>query len=262
VSESLKGQVAIISGGIGDIGRAIASELARRGADVALGDLAPESSAQDFLQSLSALGVRSRYDVVDVTDADRVAAWVNHVEQDLGVATLIIPNAAIATVGGIREMTPRQFTKELRVNLDGAFFMAQAAGLRLLHHNKPGRIVFIGSWAAHAAHPQIPAYCASKAALRQLCRCLALELAPAGILVNEVAPGYVDAGLTGRGFVKNPAARERAAGRVPTGQLITAEEVALEVAHLCEPTTRHIVGSVILMDGGLSLVTPAAPQKK
>jgi glucose 1-dehydrogenase len=93
--------------------------------------------------------------------------------------------------------------------------------------------------------------------MRMLCKCMALDLAPTGILVNEVAPGYVDAGLSAAVWIKNPEARENAAERVPIGKLIDAADVAQQVAHLCEPDNRHMTGSVLLMDGGLSLVTPA-----
>ena len=126
---------------------------------------------------------------------------------------------------------------------------------RLLHHGQPGRIVFVGSWAAHAPHPALPAYCVAKAGLRMLMKCLALELGPHDILVNEVAPGWVDAGLSGRIFNDNPGAREDAVGKVPVRRLIAPAEVAYEVAHLCDPAVRHTTGSVALMDGGLSLLT-------
>ena len=254
---TLSRQVAIISGGLGDIGSAIARELARRGADIAVGDVRDTSAAGGLADQLRDLNVRHRYDQVDVANADQVAAWVRAVEGDLGVPSLIIPNAAIVTVASIRQMTPQQWSNELRVNLDGAFHLAQAAALRLLALKCPGRIVFIGSWAAHAPHNAIPAYCAAKAGLRMLCKCMALDLAGDGILVNEVAPGYVDAGLSAQVWSTNPPLREQAAARVPIGKLIDADEVALQVAHLCEPGNRHMTGSVLLMDGGLSLVTPA-----
>lgn len=257
MSGALANQVAIISGGLGDIGRAIAIELARRGADIALGDVRDESAARGFADQLRQLGVRHRYDTVDVAIAKDVTAWIATVERELGVPTLIIPNAATVTLAGVRDVTPEQWSKELRINLDGAFHMAQAAALRLIEHKRPGRIVFIGSWAAHAPHNSIPAYCVAKAGLRMLCKCMAVDLAPQGILVNEVAPGYVDAGLSAAVWAKNPGAREKAAARVPTGNLIDAAEVAKQVAHLCEPENRHMTGSVLLMDGGLSLVTPA-----
>jgi glucose 1-dehydrogenase len=257
VSGTLSNQVAIISGGLGDIGRAIALELARRGADIAISDILDVSAARDFADQLTPIGLRHRYDRVDVSDARQVSTWIATVERELGVPTLIIPNAATVTLAGVRDVTPEQWSLELRVNLDGAFHMARAAALRLLEHKRPGRIVFIGSWAAHAPHNAIPAYCVAKAGLRMLCKCMAVDLAPQGILVNEVAPGYVDAGLSAHLWAKNPGAREKAAARVPTGQLIGAAEVAMQVAHLCEPENRHMTGSVLLMDGGLSLVTPA-----
>lgn len=262
MAANLSVEVAIISGGLGDIGRAIAVELAQRGAAIAIGDLREKEDAESFLASIRERRVRTRYDRVDVADAEQVRAWVRNVEADLGAPTLIIPNAAIVTLADVRKVTPEQWANELSINLNGAFHLAQAGALRLLELKKPGRIVFIGSWAAHAAHPNIPAYCVAKAGLRMLCKCMALDLAPNGILVNEVAPGYVAAGLTASVWAKNPGAKERAAQRVPTGLLISAEEVAKQVVHLCDPENRHMTGSVLLMDGGLSLATPAAPPKK
>jgi glucose 1-dehydrogenase len=253
--EMLSGQVAVISGGLGDIGQAIALELAQRGADIALGDVLAPDRASDLLAAIKARGRRARYDQTDVTDAEAVAAWVRAAETDLGLPTLIIPNAAIVTPGDTRTLTPAQWSRELRVNLDGSFHLAQAGARRLLEQGTPGRIVFIGSWAAHAPHVPIPAYCAAKAGLRMLCKCMALELAPYDILVNEVAPGYVDAGLSGRLFDADPPLRARATRQVPTRRLIAPEEVAYQVAHLCDPANRQMTGATLLMDGGLSLLS-------
>src|SRR5262245_63650356 len=101
MNQTLKNQTAIISGGLGDIGRAIGMELAQRGANVALGDvLSPEDAAQT-LQALRDLGVRCRYDRADVADAQQVKAWMDAVEKDLGVPTLVIPNAAVVAPAGI-----------------------------------------------------------------------------------------------------------------------------------------------------------------
>jgi NAD(P)-dependent dehydrogenase (short-subunit alcohol dehydrogenase family) len=256
-AKSLAKHVAVISGGLGDIGGAIAMELAQRGADIAIGDVRDPREASETLSAIAERGARCRYDRVDVADSEEVEAWLQAVEQQLGVANLVIPNAAIVTIAGVRDVLAEQWQRELNINLTGAFNLARTAALRLLHHQRPGRIVFIGSWAGHAPHPNITAYCVAKAGLRMLCKCMALDLAPHNILVNEVAPGYVDAGLSAKLWAKNPGSRDKAATRVPTGQLIEAAEVAMQVAHLCEPANRHMTGSVLLMDGGLSLVTPA-----
>ena len=103
------------------------------------------------------------------------------------------------------------------------FYLTECNNSSSLFMAFPGWVVFIGSWAAHAVHTNIPAYCVSKAGIRMLCKCMALELAPHQILVNEIAPGFVDAGLTGRNFEKNPGTREKAEQRVPIHKLISAK---------------------------------------
>ena len=101
-----QGQTAIISGGLGDIGQSIARELAGQGANIALGDIRSEDAAAAFLNELNALGVRSRYDRIDVSDAGAVKAWIALVEDALGVSTLIVPNAAIVAQARYAEVTP------------------------------------------------------------------------------------------------------------------------------------------------------------
>jgi glucose 1-dehydrogenase len=247
-------RVAIISGALGDIGRAIAMDLARRGADIALGDVLADDQAQSLLSELQKLGRRARYDRVDVADVQAVRGWVSRVEQELGPANWIIPNAAIVTQNNIQSVTAEDWKRHFQVNLDGAFYLAQAAAQVLIQRKLPGRIVFIGSWAAHRPLAGLLPYCVAKAGLRMLCKCMALEYGPNQILVNEVAPGYVDAGLTGKIFEKNPLLRRQAIRRVPIGALIEPADVAREVGHLCEEA-HHSTGSVLLMDGGLSLLS-------
>jgi NAD(P)-dependent dehydrogenase (short-subunit alcohol dehydrogenase family) len=251
----LADRVAIISGGLGDIGRACAMELARRGAAVAVGDRCDNGRSAALRTDIESLGRRFRFDLVDVADAEAVDRSVQAVEGDLGLPNLVVPNAAIVELVNLEHLTPAVWQRHLDVNLSGAMYLAHAAARRLLAHRQPGRIVFIGSWAAHAVHAHIPAYCVAKAGLRMLCQCMALEYAPHGILVNEVAPGFVDAGLSKSIFDRDPAVRQQAVARVPTDDLMTADEVAFHVAHLCDPRNRNMSGSVLLCDGGLSLVT-------
>jgi NAD(P)-dependent dehydrogenase (short-subunit alcohol dehydrogenase family) len=258
----LKGQVAIISGGLGDIGFAIAQLLASRGADIAIGDRRPTADAEPRLAELTSLGRRANYHQLDVAVATEVNAWVERVSTSFGPPTLVIVNAAIVDPSPVCEITPEQWHRHLDINLSGAFFLAQACANKLRALDRPGRIVFVGSWAADAPHVNLAAYCVAKAGLRMLCRTMALELAPNRILVNEIAPGYVDAGLTAEIWAKHPAKREEGRQDVPTHELITANQVALQVGHLCDPTNRHMTGSTILMDGGLSLTSVATRQRQ
>jgi NAD(P)-dependent dehydrogenase (short-subunit alcohol dehydrogenase family) len=255
MNDLFKNETAIISGGLGDIGRAIALEFAKHGANIALCDMHTPMYAQDFLTELKQYKVQSEYCQVDVADAVAIKNWVTKVENEVGIPSIIVANAATVTFAGINEITSEQWFRELRVNLDGAFHLTQSATARLIFHGHPGRVVFIGSWAAHSVHTRIPAYCVSKAGLRMLCKCMALELAPHNILVNEIAPGYVDAGLSGRSFEKDPEMKKAALQQVPIKKLISAIEVAHQVVLLCHPLNQQMTGSTVLMDGGLSLLT-------
>ena len=255
IKHAFNGRTAIISGGLGDIGRSIAQALAKEGAQVALGDLLPEERAEEFLQELRALGVRADYTKLDVSDADQVKTWVEKCEKVLGTADIVVANAATVTLATIHEITPEQWNRELQVNLYGPFFLAKYASEKMVNAKIPGHIAMIGSWAAHVVHAHIPAYSVSKAGLRMLGKCLALELAPHGILVNEIAPGYVEAGLTAQIWKTDSSLKQQSEGKVPIKRLISPDEVAAQVLHACDNSNRHMTGSTLLMDGGLSLLS-------
>lgn len=250
--------VAIISGACGDIGRAIAVELARRGASLGLSDIVAPESVEPLLREVRAMGRSVRYERVDVTDGGAVDRWVASVQAAIGDVKWVIASAATVTLAGAMNVTADQWRRELDVNLSGSFFVARAGAANLLGAKREGRIVFVGSWAAHSPHVNLPAYSVSKAGVRMLCKCMAMELAPHGIVVNEIAPGYVDAGLSAAVFRESAGARTKAADRVPIGRLLTAEDVARQVAYLCFYASPHTTGSVLLMDGGLSLGLPAS----
>jgi glucose 1-dehydrogenase len=249
----LSGNVAVISGGLGDIGRETALELARRGAEIAICDVRPELDAQAIILEIRNFGRRARYDRVDVSDAQGVTRWFDAVTADLGLPTLIIPSAAIVDVGTFPELNVEHWRRELSVNLDGAFYVAREAARRLLERGSAGRVVFVGSWAAEHVHLQIPTYCVAKAGIRMLTKCMAGALADRDILVNEIAPGFVDGGLAGKFANDDSRVREASERQIPIRRFIRPEEVARQIAHLCDPENRHMTGATVLMDGGLSL---------
>lgn len=231
------GRVAAITGGGGDIGRALIDALEREGARVAAGDV--RSSAGT--------------DQLDVTDADATRAWFDRIERDLGPATIVVANAAVVRPQAWDEITPETWREQIEVNLTGAFLTAREGAARMRRAGVGGSILFVGSWAADRPDTNIVPYCVGKAGLRMLMRAMAKELAPHGILVNEIAPGYVDAGLSAQVFRERPGTRESCEERVPVGRLISADEVAAQALHLLDPANRHVTGSVLTMDGGLSL---------
>ncbi|MBS1813296.1 MAG: SDR family oxidoreductase [Acidobacteria bacterium] len=253
--KTLKDRVALISGALGSIGRAVAMELGRRGAVVALSDIHSEAQAAEFLQQCERAGIQTRYRQVDVSQAEQVDAWIADTESALGVASIVVPCAAIVTRKGVREVEPAEWRREMEINVDGTFHVAQKSAMRMAAKKVPGSIVFLGSWVAERPMSRIATYCSGKAALRMLMQCMALEFAADGIMVNEVAPGYVDAGLTGVTLKADPERRKVLEALTPIGRLIEADEVAFHVANLCDARSSGVTGTTLLLDGGASLRT-------
>jgi glucose 1-dehydrogenase len=241
----------MISGGGGDIGRAVALELAQRGAHISIADLKDPVELSPLIEQLRSCGSKVLYRQTDVADPEAVHRWVEETEAHLGVPSLIVSNAGIVTRKSVLTMSSAEWQNEFNVNLHGAFHLAQAAANRMIHHRIQGRIVFLGSWAAHRPSQGIPAYCASKAALRMLCQVMAMELAGHEILVNEVAPGIVNAGLASENIREGISDRKN----IPVQEWIEPQEVAWHVANLCDSRNKNATGSVVVVDGGLSMTS-------
>ena len=239
-------EIALVTGAAGAIGGAIADHLAALGARVAASDTRVASSPHRFTQ-------------VDVRRSDQVDAWVSSVASDWGPPTIGVICAGKVVAGRLMDMTDADWRDTLAVNLDGAFFTARAIIRAMVAAGQGGRIVLVGSWAAHAPHPHIGNYSVTKAGLRMLGRSLALDHAADGILVNEVAPGIVDAGLSRALFQADPALAARTRAAIPTHDLIRAEDVARDVAFLASPDNRNTTGAVLISDGGLSLASAMNP---
>jgi len=250
-------RVAAISGGLGDIGQACALALAAQGTHIAVGDVTHDNRAGDLKAKVESLGSRFRFSQVDVSNGESVRQWFDAIEESLGIADIAIANAAIVEQCTLEEMTPEVWKRHLDVNLTGVLHVANTAARRMVKAGSPGHIVLLGSWAAEAPHGHIPAYCVSKAGVRMLCRLMALEYAARGICINEVAPGLVNAGVSRQLFEADPKLRERIAGQVPVGRLMTAEDVAWHVTQACDRKNRNMTGATITCDGGISLITAA-----
>lgn len=251
----------LISGGLGDIGRALALQFCQNGMNVAISDLLSESEATSQIEDLKAKGCKNvLYKQVDVTNATEVETWINAVEEKWGTAQIIIPNAGIVMAGLLTENTPlEEVRKQLDVNFWGSYHLAVQSAKRIKEKKLPGRVVFIGSWAAERPTARISSYCISKAAVRMLMKTLALELAEHQIMVNEVALGIVEAGLSKKNQQKNPELLKVHLSSTPVHQLISVEEVAKHVWTLSDFEKFNITGTTILIDGGLSLTSKMTP---
>ncbi|MGF7025497.1 MULTISPECIES: SDR family NAD(P)-dependent oxidoreductase [Sphingobacterium] len=254
--EEYKNKVVLISGGLGDIGRAMAEAFLTQQAIVCISDRFEPQVARARWPLLDGAGARLFYDQVDVADARQVDAWVQRIRQELGAISICIANAACVTIKDFSTLSNEEWKNEMAVNLDGSFFLANACAKSFVETELAGSIIFMGSWAAHAVHQNLPAYSVSKAGLRMLCQAMALEYATYGIRVNEIAPGYVNAGLSKVVWSSNAELQMKAKAVVPLGQIIEAEEVAKQVLWICSDNCKHMTGTAIVMDGGLSLIRP------
>ena len=183
-ARDLDGLGVAVTGAAGDIGTAMAAELARRGAHVTMLDRADEPEAADRIAAVAAAG-SCTYRSVDVVDRAAVDAALAAIDP-LDVA---IGNAGIVESAPFLDVTPAQWQSHLDVNVTGCFNVGQAAARLMVERGTRGRIVFTGSWVGEIPWPDISAYSVSKAGVRMLARAMARELAGAGIRVNVVAPG-------------------------------------------------------------------------
>lgn len=254
--QEFKNKVVVISGALGDIGLAIASNYLEASAIVILGDLLPEDEARNKLLQLEKYQANLEYKQLDVSDHTRVESWIQYVEEKYGKIDCCIANAARVTIKNFQTLSAEEWSLEMRVNVDGAFYFANFAAKSMVRTSVKGSIIFLGSWAAHAVHQNLPAYSVSKAAVRMINQTMALEYAQFGIRVNEVAPGYVNAGLSKSVWSELPEQRSLAQNKVPLAQIMEAGDVAVQVAWLTSDQCQHVTGASFVMDGGLSLLRP------
>ena len=252
-------QTAVITGGCGDIGRATARRLIACGARVALLDVIEETEARKAVLLLSQDPGIASYVRCDVSRRAEVEAALTGVQSSNGRIDFVIANAAVVCNQPFLEITTEAWMRTLEVNLTGCFHVAQVAA-QLMDRQDPdsdgirGRILFTGSWVQDMPWPEGTSYIVSKAGIKALARNMAQELSARGIRVNVVAPGIVMAGLSRQVYESDPAFGPRATAAIPLGEFGTAEQVADAFAFLCGPESSYMTGSVLLVDGGASLV--------
>ena len=242
-----------LTGACGDIGRAIALDFAASGDRLILMDLTPESQAATLLKEIAKAGGEAVYIAGDTTRRADVDHALEAGLSKFGQLDVCVGNAGIVRVSPFIDLTPENWQAQIDVNLTGCFHAGQAAARTMKNAGTPGKIVFISSWVQDVPSAGISAYCVSKGGLKMLAKCMALELGRNKIAVNVVAPGFVDAGLSGKIFQENPGVREKCLRKVPLGYIESAAEVARAVKVLCSPALEYMTGATLLVDGGNSL---------
>jgi len=255
-SYRLQGKVAIITGGDQGIGRAIALRLAAEGADIAFCYRRNRSGAEDVVASITADGagaVSGRKALAlqaDVSDTAQVQKFVTNVFERFGTADILVNNAGLERRADFWNVTEQDFDLVLNVNLKGVFFTTQAVVRHWMATHKPGKIINISSVHEELPFPHFASYCASKGGLKLLTRDLAIELAPYGIAINNIAPGAIETPIN-KALLNDPAKLKPLLENIPLGRLGTAEDVAGVAAFLASADADYITGSTVFVDGGL-----------
>jgi 3-oxoacyl-[acyl-carrier protein] reductase len=243
----MKGKIALITGGTRGIGRAIAVKLASLGADVALFYAGNRAAAEEALLELQAFGVRAAAFQCDVSDGEAVARAVSEARSVLGSFDILVNNAGITRDGLSMRMREEDFRRVVDVNLTGAFLVAKAVMPDFIR-KRAGRIINISSVSGLMGNAGQVNYSAAKAGLIGLTKTLARELAPRGITVNVVAPGFIKTEMTA---VMKEEVLSQALKTVPLNRIGEAEEIAEAVAFLAGDKAAYITGAVLQVDGGL-----------
>jgi NAD(P)-dependent dehydrogenase (short-subunit alcohol dehydrogenase family) len=246
-SFDLTGEVALVTGASSGIGRHIAELLAMAGAKVALAARRVDRLAE-AAREIEAAGGECLPIACDVTRPDSVAAAVAKAEAELGALTILVNNAGVVVSKPLFEHTEADWDYVVDTNLKGAWLAAREFAHHLVGLKRPGRIINISSVLGFRTIGRVPAYCAAKAGLSHLTHVLAMELARYGILVNTLAPGYVETDFN-RAFFQTEAGKALIS-RIPLKRLGQTEDLDGALLFLASPASAYVTGAVIAVDGG------------
>jgi NAD(P)-dependent dehydrogenase (short-subunit alcohol dehydrogenase family) len=255
VFEDLAGKVAVVTGGARGLGFSMASALARQGVSVGLVDL-----LEDVHESAERLAAAHGVDAVgataDVTSAEVVAEAFAGIASALGSPNLLVNAAGITVWEDSLDVSPESWRRVIDINLTGTFLCCQAIGRACRDGGHPGAIVNVSSMSGRVVNvPQHQtSYNASKAAVDQLTKSLAVEWADMGMRVNAVAPGYFLSDMTRQFTEANPELADRWRGMIPLGRMGEPPDLDGLVVLLCSDASSYLTGQSVVIDGAYTAV--------
>ncbi len=243
----LENRRALVTGGSRGVGRAISLHLAAAGAHVGISYRSREDEANSTLNEVRAAGRRGWVHPGDLADPATAAALAARAQDEFGGLDVLVVNHGVWEPEDVplAEMSDEQWRRTLSANLDSVFYLLRAA---LPQVTDGGGVVLVTSSAAQRGEAFHGDYAASKGALQSLVKSLAVELAPRGVRVNAVAPGWVDTEMVAPAF--EDGGLEAILDEIPLGRVATPEDVAGPVAFLASPLANHVTGEVLNVNGG------------
>ncbi len=248
---SLKGHIGLVTGASSGLGVECAQALALAGADIALAARRGDRVEKLADELTTLYGVRSIGVQTDITADSDLDRLVEAVQARLGDIDILVNNAGISPTGRAESLSRETWDAAIATNLTAPMMLSQRVARRLIETRKPGRIINMASIYGLVASSiyRLSAYIATKAALTNLTRQLAVEWAQYGILVNAIAPGWIPTEATEGGMAK-PQNRERMERATPLGRLGNPEELRGTVIYLSSPASSYVTGTTISVDGG------------
>ena len=247
----LQGKVALVTGGSRGIGRAIALGFAREGAAVAVNYVRHAEAAESAVREIRALGSRTLAVRADTAQRGQVEAMADEVAARLGPIDIMVNNSGVQKRVPFLELTESDWDWMLSVNLKGCFLVGQAVAARMRPRGG-GKIINVSSVAAGAPAPRMAAYCASKAGVAMLTKCMALELAPYGIRVNALAPGLTRTDIN-RDDLEDEAFLQTRLARIPLGVVGRPEDLVGAAVFLASADSDLATGITLQIDGGAGI---------
>ena len=246
----LTGKVALVTGAYRGLGFAIAKGFAQAGATVVLNGRRPEELAA-AAKRLSDLGHAASTAVFDVTDAPAVKRRVDGIVESYGHLDIVVNNAGIQRRHPLVDFPQSEWDEVIATNLTAPYLVSQAALPGMIARGS-GKIIHIASLMSELARPTVVPYTAAKGGVRQLTRGMAIELAPHGIQVNAIAPGYFATEMN-RALIDNAEFDAWVKKRTPAGRWGQPDEIAGLAVFLASPAANYMTGQILFIDGGMSV---------
>lgn len=252
---SLKGKVAIVTGGNSGIGSTIVLKLAEQGANIVIDYISHPESTNELEKKIVALGDKVIGVDADVSKVDQLQMLINAAVKNFGRLDIMVNNAGVETRTSILDTTEAQYEKVLEINLKSAFFGTQIAAKQMIKQGGGGRIINITSVHEDWPMPGNIAYCLSKGGMRMLTRTAGVELAKHNILVVGVGPGAVATPIN-TVTMKDPKLMQKLDAAIPLGRMARPEEIANVVAFLAGDGASYLTATTVFTDGGMMHQSP------